>query len=108
MRAEAAAAATKGRCKMNLMDQTARQQYLADGYRVARGLLDRATLESINREIGELFAIQLRRLNLPVDTGNSREAFRDNALRLLKADVSTYISTARLTQNLPSVDRLLL
>jgi phytanoyl-CoA hydroxylase len=93
---------------MTVMVQTARQQYLTNGYVVARGLLDRTALESINREMAELFAIQLRRLKLSVDTGYSREAFKNNALRLLRSDVPTYISTARLTQNLPSVDRLLI
>jgi phytanoyl-CoA hydroxylase len=93
---------------MNVIVQTHRQQYLADGYVVARGILDRAMLYSINREISELFAIQLRRLNLPVESGDSREAFKNNAVQLLKVDVPTYISTARLTQNLPSVHRLLI
>jgi phytanoyl-CoA hydroxylase len=93
---------------MNVIAQTSRQQYLADGYVVARGILDRAALASINRELADLFAIQLRRLNQPVDTGDSREAFKSNAVRLLKTDVPTYIATARLTQDLPSVHRLLI
>lgn len=85
-----------------------RVHYLSEGYVVVKGVLDTAVLASINREIGELFAIQLRRLHQPVDAGDSREAFKSNAVRLLKADVPTYISTARLTQNLPSVHRLLI
>ena len=93
---------------MNVIAQTSRPQYLADGYVVARSILDRATLGSINRELADLFAIQLRRLNQPVDPGDSREAFKSNAVRLLKADVPTYIATARLTQDLPSVHRLLI
>jgi phytanoyl-CoA hydroxylase len=93
---------------MNVIAQTSRPQYLADGYVVARSILDRATLASINRELADLFAIQLRRLNQPVDPGDSREAFKSNAVRLLKADVPTYIATARLTQDLPSVHRLLI
>jgi hypothetical protein len=93
---------------MNAMLQTSRQQYLADGYVIARGVLDTAMLSSINKEIAELFAIQLRRLNLPVEPGDSREAFKNNAVRLLKADVPTYIATSRLTQDLPSVHRLLI
>ena len=56
----------------------------------------------------ELFNIQLRRLGLSVDPGKSREAFRNNAVRLRKADIPTFISTARLTQMLPSVHRLLI
>jgi ectoine hydroxylase-related dioxygenase (phytanoyl-CoA dioxygenase family) len=92
---------------MNKHVRVRRDEFLADGYVVARGVLDRATLASINAEISELFAIQLRRLGLPVDPGASREAFRANAVRLLRADVPTYISTARLTQMLPSVHRLL-
>jgi phytanoyl-CoA hydroxylase len=93
---------------MNLMPQSSRQQFLNEGYTVARGLIDKAALEAINREIAEMFAIQLRRINEPVDAGDSREAFKNNAVRLLKADVNTYISTARLSQNLPSVHRLLI
>jgi phytanoyl-CoA hydroxylase len=85
-----------------------RARFLADGYVVVKGAIDTATTDSINREIDELFAIQLRRLGQPVDAGCSREAFKNNAVRLLKADVPTYISTARLTQNLPSVHRLLI
>lgn len=93
---------------MNVIAKTNRQQYLDDGYVVLRGLIDTAMLESINREIAELFAIQLRRLQLPVEPGDSRQAFKTNAVRLLRADVPTYISTARLAQNLPSVHRLLI
>ena len=93
---------------MNVLVQTSRQHYLAEGYVVARGILDRTELASINEEIAELFAIQLRRLDLPVEPGSSREAFKTNAVRLLRTDVPTYISTARLTQNLPSVNRLLI
>src|SRR6266446_5267643 len=85
-----------------------RARYLAEGYVVVKGVVDTAILASINREIGELFAIQLRRLGQPVDAGDSREAFKNNAARLLGTDVPTYISTARLTQNLPSVHRLLI
>jgi ectoine hydroxylase-related dioxygenase (phytanoyl-CoA dioxygenase family) len=84
-----------------------RQQFLAEGYVVVKDALDKALLASINREIAELFTIQLRRLQLPVDAGDSREAFTNNAVRLLRADVPTYISAARLTQYLPSVHRLL-
>jgi ectoine hydroxylase-related dioxygenase (phytanoyl-CoA dioxygenase family) len=87
--------------------QADRARYLAEGYVVVKGVIDTAILSSINREIGELFALQLRRLGQPVDTGDSREAFKNNAVRLLRADAATYISTARLTQHLPSVHRLL-
>lgn len=85
-----------------------RAQYLSEGYVVVKDAIDVATLEAINREIAELFAIQLRRLGQPVDAGDSREAFKNNAVRLLQADIPAYISTARLTQNLPSVHRLLI
>ena len=85
-----------------------RARYLAEGYVVVKGVIDAAILASINREIGELFAIQLRRLGQSVDAGDSREAFKNNAVRLLRADVPTYISTARLTHYLPSVHRLLI
>jgi phytanoyl-CoA hydroxylase len=93
---------------MNKSTKVSRERFLSDGYVVARGIIDLAALTAINEEIGELFAIQLRRLGLPVERDNSREAFQKNALRLLKADVSTYIATARLTQMLPSVHRLLI
>ena len=85
-----------------------RAHYLAEGYVVVRGAIDAVILDSINQEIAELFAIQLRRLRQPEDTGCSREAFKNNAVRLMRADVPAYISTARLTQNLPSVNRLLI
>jgi phytanoyl-CoA hydroxylase len=84
------------------------ERFLADGYVVIKGAIDTAILETINREIAELFTIQLCRLGQPVDAGDSREAFKNNAVRLLRADVATYISTARLTQSLPSVHRLLI
>jgi phytanoyl-CoA hydroxylase len=85
-----------------------RQRFLTEGYVVVKAALDTVLLATINREIAELFTIQLRRLHLPVDAGDSRDAFTNNAVRLLRADVPTYISTARLTQNLPSVHRLLI
>jgi ectoine hydroxylase-related dioxygenase (phytanoyl-CoA dioxygenase family) len=93
---------------MNRIAKVRRDNFLAEGYVVARNILDCSVLAMINVEISELFAIQLRRLGLPVDAGESREAFQQNALRLLQADVATYISTARLTQMLPSVHRLLI
>lgn len=85
-----------------------RDHFLAEGYVVARGVIDTAQLDQINREMADMFALQLRRLGLPVDAGDSREAFLANTSRLLQADVPTYISTARLTQMLPSANRLLL
>jgi phytanoyl-CoA hydroxylase len=85
-----------------------RASFLAEGYVVVKGVIDTTITDSINREIAELFTIQLRRLGQPVDAGSAREAFKNNAVRLLKSDVPTYISTARLTQNLPSVHRLLI
>ncbi len=84
-----------------------RQQFLAEGYVCVKAALDTSLLRTINREIAELFTLQLRRLQLPVDAGESQKAFTNNAIRLLRADVPTYISTARLTQYLPSVHRLL-
>jgi ectoine hydroxylase-related dioxygenase (phytanoyl-CoA dioxygenase family) len=85
-----------------------REHYLGEGYVVVKGAIDAAILDAINQEIAELFAIQLRRLGLTVDVGGSREAFKNNAVRLMRADVPVYISTARLTQSLPSVNRLLI
>jgi phytanoyl-CoA hydroxylase len=93
---------------MNKPVRVHRDSFLSEGYVVARNIVDKAALTSINEEIVELFCIQLRRLGLPIERGNSREAFQQNALRLLQADVSTYIATARLTQMLPSVHRLLI
>jgi ectoine hydroxylase-related dioxygenase (phytanoyl-CoA dioxygenase family) len=87
---------------------TDRARFLAEGYVVLKHVLDAASLAVINREITELFAIQLRRLDRPVDPGNSQQAFTNNALRLLQADVPAYVNTARLTQYLPSVHRLLI
>jgi hypothetical protein len=52
-----------------------RQQFLAEGYVVVKDAIDTALLTTINREIAELFTIQLRRLQLSVDAGDSREAF---------------------------------
>jgi phytanoyl-CoA hydroxylase len=85
-----------------------RDQYLSEGYCLSRGIIPKAELDAINTEINKLFATQLKRLGLPVATDASREAFRANATALLKADVQTYISTARITQMLPSVHRLLI
>jgi ectoine hydroxylase-related dioxygenase (phytanoyl-CoA dioxygenase family) len=75
-----------------------RETYLREGYVVVRGVLDPAELEALNAEMGELYALQLRRLGLPVDPGGSREALLANAARLLAVDVETYINTARMTQ----------
>lgn len=85
-----------------------RDQYLTEGYFVGRNLVPADVLRTINREISELFAMQLSRLGLPVAPGESREAFLNNAKALLQADITTYISTARITQMLPSVHRLLI
>lgn len=92
---------------MNAMACFDRDLFQAEGYVVVRGLIDPAELANIHAEMGRLFAIQLRRLRLPVAPGPSREAFRDNAVALLRADIPTYIATARLTQMLPSANRLM-
>ncbi len=84
-----------------------RARFLAEGYVVVKNALDTTQLAAINREIAELFTIQLQRLDLPVDCGESRQAFTANAVRLLRADVPIYIAAARLAQYLPSIHRLL-
>lgn len=84
-----------------------REEFLREGFVIARGLLDPAPLADLNAEMGELFAIQLRRLGLPVDPGPSREAFQANAARLLAVDVETYINTARMTQMVASAHTIL-
>jgi hypothetical protein len=70
-------------------------------------VLDPADLAALNAEMGELFALQLRRLGLPVDPGASREAFQANAARLLAVDVETYINTARMTQMVPRAHQVM-
>jgi phytanoyl-CoA hydroxylase len=84
-----------------------RETYLKQGYVVVRGALDPVALAAINTEISDLFAVQLRRLRLPVDAGGSREAVQANAARLLAVDVEAYINTARMTQMLASAHRLM-
>jgi phytanoyl-CoA hydroxylase len=84
-----------------------RDAFLHDGFVVVRGVLDPAELDAVNAEMAELFVLQLRRLGLPVDGGRSREAWLANAARLLAVDVEAYISTARLTQMVPSAHRLM-
>ena len=93
---------------MKTNNLTTRDQYLTAGYCVGRNLIPVDELQSINRDISALFAMQLRRFGLPIAPGESREAFRSNATALLQADIPTYISTARITQMLPSVHRLLI
>lgn len=85
-----------------------RDRFLAEGYLVCRGVLDPAPLHALIAEMDELFAIQLRRLGLPVEPGATRAAFHANAQSLLRADIPTYISTARLTQMLPGAHRLMI
>jgi hypothetical protein len=50
-------------------NSSARETYRSEGYVVARGIIDVAALDEINREIADLFILQLRRLGLPVDAG---------------------------------------
>jgi phytanoyl-CoA hydroxylase len=89
-----------------------REAFLADGYFVARGIIDTGLLDQINQEIASLFEMQLGRLGLKIDTaqeaGGAREAFQNNAERLLQADVKCYIDTARLTQMFPSANQLMI
>ena len=93
--------------KVNHMASVNREEYLSEGYVIGRNLIPVADLEAINGEINDLFVAQLRRLGLPVTPGQSREAFRANSVALIQADVPAYINTARITQMLPSVNRLL-
>ena len=88
--------------------QKQRAEFLSQGYTIARGILSPRDLEAINEDMAALFAVQLRRLKLAVDDGPFSQSFQSNAARLLQADVETYISTARLTQMLPSAHRLLI
>ena len=84
-----------------------RQQYLERGYCVLKGFWDVSRLEAINRDIHDLFRAQARRFGLPVAAGETREAFRDNAVAVFRRDVPTYVNTARMAQSLPSVHQLL-
>jgi ectoine hydroxylase-related dioxygenase (phytanoyl-CoA dioxygenase family) len=84
-----------------------REALLRDGFVVIRGLFDPRALTALNAEMDALFVLQLRRLGLPVDPGGTRESLHANAARLLAVDVPTYISTARMTQMLPSAHRLM-
>lgn len=84
-----------------------REHFLKQGYVVVRGLLDPTELAALNAEMGELYALQLRRRGLPVDPGGSREAFQANAARLLAVDVETYINTARMTQMMPRAHQIM-
>jgi phytanoyl-CoA hydroxylase len=81
--------------------------YKTNGYTVVRDLVPVELLESVNDEIAALFEAQLRHLQLPVNQGSTREALRDNAKRLLDANVDRYIATARMAQELPSVAQIL-
>ena len=85
----------------------AKAQLHKDGYVVLRDCLPVAPLDAINDEIAALFEIQVRGQGLPVVPGRTREALHANALRLLHHDVARYIATSRMTQELPSVARLL-
>lgn len=84
------------------------ERFKAEGYLVCKRALDPAPLAALVAEMDELFVIQLRRLGLPAEPGGTREAFHANAQTLLRADIPTYISTARLTQMLPSAHRLMI
>lgn len=84
------------------------EKFKAEGFVTARGVIDVGLLESLLAEMDELFVIQLRRLGLTATPGGTREAFHANAQRLLAADVQAYISTARLTQMLPSAHALMI
>jgi len=82
-------------------------QYRRDGICVFRGKLSVAELDALNGEMADLFAIQVRALGLPVAEGRDRTALRTNALALLQADVPRFIAAMRVTQDLPSVHRVL-
>lgn len=75
--------------------------YGRDGITVIRGYLELSLLERIETEIEDLFIVQARHLHLP------GAGLHEVARALLRADVARYIATARTTQDLPSVHRLL-
>lgn len=93
---------------MSIISEDTRKQYLSDGYAILKSLLPVDELQSINEEINELYALQLRRMGMEAKSGHAREVFLSNASRLLQADVQTYIATSRNSQMLPSVHRLLI
>jgi phytanoyl-CoA hydroxylase len=82
--------------------------YLKSGYAVLKSVLNPDALASINGEINSLFVGQLKGLGLNHDPADTREAFLSNAKTLLNTDVKRYIAACRITQDLPSVHRLLL
>ncbi len=90
-----------------MLTRDLRKEYATEGYAVIRGYLDAGALAVINEQMAQLFRIQVDRLGLDADRGKTREALRKNALTLLQNDVPAYIATARITQELPSVHRLL-
>jgi hypothetical protein len=82
-------------------------RYRRDGYLVVRGFFDPAELSAVLEEMTGLFRLQLARLGLEASPGRGREAFLEDALRLLRTDPALYIATARLTQMLPRAQRLM-
>jgi hypothetical protein len=82
-----------------------RDKYRAEGFVVAKGVIDVGLLESL---IHEMDILQLRRLALASTPGGTREALHANAQRLLAADAPAYLATARLTQSLPSARALMI
>jgi phytanoyl-CoA hydroxylase len=81
--------------------------YRRDGVCVLKDVVPAVELDTVHQEIAELFAAQVRALGLTDSGGELRHAFRQNALAVLQADVRRYIAAARVTQDLPSVHRLL-
>lgn len=85
-----------------------REKFKAEGFVLAKGVIDAGLLESLLYEMDELFVLQLRRLELTATPGGTREALHANARRLLAADVEAYLATTRLTRSLPSALALMI
>lgn len=82
-------------------------KFAAEGFVVAKRVLDVGCLESLLSEMDELFVTALAAQGLAATLGGSREALHNNAQRLLAADISAYVGTVGASRALPTAYELM-
>ena len=81
--------------------------FVEDGFIVAQALIPKTAIDGIKMHIWNLFMLQAQYTKGLYGNLASDEGIHEAAAWLIRADVQRYIATARETQNLPRVQRML-
>ena len=82
------------------------ESYRREGYVLVRGLVPESPIDAVARDVDALFALQLRRLDLPISPYRDAATLLANMQRVFDADVQIYLATARHAAKLATLQQL--